>query len=181
MSCGEGRRHGSDPALLWLWPSLAATAPIRSLAWEPPNATERPQKRQKDKNKKTKNKPESSWILVGFVTTEPLQELPYLLYSSKAKQNKSNVQILQLSLFYKKKLRIYRLCNVKKIVNNRFQGSLTPESITLNCIWDILSSNLNQHDSLASILVQPVTFLVYQTLKETQSCLLVSVCFEIYN
>ena len=27
---------GSDPALLWLWHRLAATAPIRPLAWEPP-------------------------------------------------------------------------------------------------------------------------------------------------
>ena len=34
MSCGVGRRRGSDPALLWLWHRLAATAPIRLLAWE---------------------------------------------------------------------------------------------------------------------------------------------------
>ena len=27
-----------DPALLWLWSRLAATAPIRPLAWEPPYA-----------------------------------------------------------------------------------------------------------------------------------------------
>ena len=38
MSCGLGYRHGSDPALLWLWCKLAATAPIRPLAWEPPYA-----------------------------------------------------------------------------------------------------------------------------------------------
>jgi len=30
---------GSDSVLLWLWPKLAATAPIRPLAWEPPYAT----------------------------------------------------------------------------------------------------------------------------------------------
>ena len=35
MSCGEGRRQGSDPALLWLWCRPAATAPIGPLAWEP--------------------------------------------------------------------------------------------------------------------------------------------------
>ena len=35
MSCGVGRRRGSDPALLWLWRRLAATAPIRPLAQEP--------------------------------------------------------------------------------------------------------------------------------------------------
>ena len=38
MSCGVGRRHGSDLALLWLWHRLAAIALIRSLAWEPPYA-----------------------------------------------------------------------------------------------------------------------------------------------
>ena len=38
VSCGVGRRHGLDPALLWLWRSPAATAPIRPLAWEPPYA-----------------------------------------------------------------------------------------------------------------------------------------------
>ena len=38
VSCGVGRRHGSDPALLWLWHRLAATAPIRPLAQEPPYA-----------------------------------------------------------------------------------------------------------------------------------------------
>ena len=27
-----------DPALLWLWCRLAAVAPIRPLAWEPPYA-----------------------------------------------------------------------------------------------------------------------------------------------
>ena len=32
MSCGVGRRRSSDPALLWLWRRLAATALIRSLA-----------------------------------------------------------------------------------------------------------------------------------------------------
>ena len=36
VSCGVGRRHGSDPALLWLWYGQTATAPIRPLAWEPP-------------------------------------------------------------------------------------------------------------------------------------------------
>ena len=38
MSCGVGHRRGLDPALLWLWHRLAATAPIRPLAWEPPYA-----------------------------------------------------------------------------------------------------------------------------------------------
>ena len=38
MSCGVGRRFGSDSALLWLWHRLAATDLIRPLVWEPPCA-----------------------------------------------------------------------------------------------------------------------------------------------
>ena len=38
MRCGVGGTRGSDLALLWLWRRLAATAPIRPLAWEPPYA-----------------------------------------------------------------------------------------------------------------------------------------------
>ena len=39
VSCGVGRRHGWDPALLWLWCRPAAVVPIGPLAWEPPYAT----------------------------------------------------------------------------------------------------------------------------------------------
>ena len=38
VSCGVGRRHGSDPVLLWLWCRLAAAALIQPLAWELPYA-----------------------------------------------------------------------------------------------------------------------------------------------
>ena len=38
MSYGVGRRHGSDPALLWLQHRLVATVPILPLAWEAPYA-----------------------------------------------------------------------------------------------------------------------------------------------
>ena len=42
-----------DPALLWLWCRLAATAPIGPLAWEPPHAMsaapEKDKKTKKDK------------------------------------------------------------------------------------------------------------------------------------
>ena len=39
QSRGVGRRHGSDPALLWLWHELEAAALIGPLAWEPPYAS----------------------------------------------------------------------------------------------------------------------------------------------
>ena len=38
MSCGLGRRFGSDLALLWLWRKPAAGAPIQPLSWELPYA-----------------------------------------------------------------------------------------------------------------------------------------------
>ena len=38
MICGVGRRHGSDPALLWLWCRPAVAAPVQPLAWELPYA-----------------------------------------------------------------------------------------------------------------------------------------------
>ena len=52
MSCGVGRRHGSDPALLWLWLRPAAAAPLSPLAWELPyaaHATLRTKKKEKRK------------------------------------------------------------------------------------------------------------------------------------
>ena len=38
MSCSVGRRHGSDPELMWLWRRQAAATPIQPLVWEPPYA-----------------------------------------------------------------------------------------------------------------------------------------------
>ena len=50
MSCGVGRRHDQDLALLWLWFRLAAEAPIGPLAWEPPYAMGAALKSKKKKN-----------------------------------------------------------------------------------------------------------------------------------
>ena len=52
VSCGVGRRLGLDPALLWLWCRPAATAPIRSLAWDPPYAVGAVLKNKTKQNKK---------------------------------------------------------------------------------------------------------------------------------
>ena len=52
MSCGEGRRRGSDPALLWLWRKPVATVPIGPLAWEPPYAVEMALEKAKWQKKK---------------------------------------------------------------------------------------------------------------------------------
>ena len=38
VSCGVGRRQGSDLMLLWLRRRMVAVAPIRPLAWERPYA-----------------------------------------------------------------------------------------------------------------------------------------------
>ena len=54
MSCGVGRRHGSDPVLLGPWCRPVAAALIGPLAWEPPHAagtalekTKRPKKEKR--------------------------------------------------------------------------------------------------------------------------------------
>ena len=54
MSCGVGRRCGSDPELLQLGSHVAvpmATALIRPLAWEPPYAASVALKKKKKKKK----------------------------------------------------------------------------------------------------------------------------------
>ena len=52
VSSGVGRRRGSDPALLWLWRRLVATALIGPLAWEPPYAAGAAQEMAKRQKKK---------------------------------------------------------------------------------------------------------------------------------
>ena len=54
MSCGVGRRCGSDPALLWLWCRPVATALIRPLAWEPSYALGAALEKAKGQKKKKK-------------------------------------------------------------------------------------------------------------------------------
>ena len=54
MSCGVGRRCGSDSALLWLWSGPAAVALIGPLAWEPPYAAGATQEMAKKTKKKKK-------------------------------------------------------------------------------------------------------------------------------
>ena len=61
---GVGRRHGSDPTLLWLWRRLVATALIGPLAWEPPYAAHVALEKQKDQKKKKKKKKEMMGVPV---------------------------------------------------------------------------------------------------------------------
>ena len=49
MSCGVDHRCSLDPRLLWLCCRLAAVAPIRPLAWEPPYAAGAALKKRKKK------------------------------------------------------------------------------------------------------------------------------------
>ena len=55
-SCSVSCRHGSDVVLLRLWQSLAAIAPIRPLAWEPPYATGAALKRKQQQQQQQKPK-----------------------------------------------------------------------------------------------------------------------------
>ena len=67
MSCGIGRRRGSDLVWLWLWCRPAATAPIRPLAREPPHAMGAALKKDKKKKK--------NWILGVPVVVQWLTNL----------------------------------------------------------------------------------------------------------
>ena len=60
MSCGIGRRHGSDPTLLWLWHRLTAVALIAPLAWKPPYALGVALKSKEKKKKKERKKEEKN-------------------------------------------------------------------------------------------------------------------------
>ena len=90
MSYGVGCRRGSDLALLWLWLRPAATALIRSLAWEPPYAVgAAPEKATRPKKKKIPFSfpqsspgicPESCGMQVPGPEIKPVpQKLPKLL------------------------------------------------------------------------------------------------------
>ena len=63
--CGVGRKHSSDPSLLWLWCRTAAAALIGPLAWEPPYAADAALKR---KNKKTTKKRMQFCLPLYFIT-----------------------------------------------------------------------------------------------------------------
>ena len=60
MSCGMGHRCSWEPALLWLWCRLAATAPLWLLAWKLPCAVDVALKRKKNKKENAAFK-KSKW------------------------------------------------------------------------------------------------------------------------
>ena len=68
MSCGVGHRHGSDPALLWLWCWTVATALIQPLAWEPPYAVGAAQ--EMVKRQKKKKTIELNWIVTLTISKD---------------------------------------------------------------------------------------------------------------
>ena len=55
VSCGAGRRRGSNPTLLWPWCRPVATAPIQPVAWEPPCASGTAQEMARRQKIKVKN------------------------------------------------------------------------------------------------------------------------------
>ena len=66
MSYSVGRRHSSDLVLLWLWCRLAATAPIKPLAWESSCALGVALKRQKTNKIKYNKIDDSINVKEGF-------------------------------------------------------------------------------------------------------------------
>ena len=56
MSCGVGRRRGSDLVLMWMWP--AAVDLIRPLAWELPYAAGAALKKQRKRAERKEGRKE---------------------------------------------------------------------------------------------------------------------------
>ena len=82
MSCGVGRRHSLDPALLGLWYRPAAVAPIQPLVWELPYAVGVALKSKKTKNKQTNKKPiknKITWKLSSYHSALHIEETQQLL------------------------------------------------------------------------------------------------------
>ena len=87
MSCGVGRRRGSDPTLLQLWRRPVAEALIRPLAWEPPyaeGAVEEMAKRQKKKKKK--NHMENCSIYTNFLNMKKQYSMLFTFVNLIVKQ-----------------------------------------------------------------------------------------------
>ena len=105
MSCGVGCRLGSGPELLWLWRRLAATAPIRPLAWEPPYAAGAAQEIAEKKKNVLLNS--CIWLVFIKYFYEPATDLgakdnskqdrsglcPYRTYSPTGKINIEPIQV----------------------------------------------------------------------------------------
>ena len=93
MSCGVGHRLGSDPTLLWLWWSPAATALIRPLALELPYA-----EGAALKSKKRKKRRKACIMVLNLHTPAPMQRTgsfwPRTLYFESAIPPKKGVPVV---------------------------------------------------------------------------------------
>ena len=91
MSHGVGHRLHSDAMLLWLWGGLAATALIRSLAWEPPYfigvALKSQKTKIKDKKKKDKCNPNAILNIVIKSQEKKTVLLPFKIHPQTKVRN----------------------------------------------------------------------------------------------
>ena len=76
VSCGVGRRRGSDTALLWLWCRPMAIAPTGPLALEPPYAAGAALKRQKTKKRRLPPCPQRNSVPISSHSHAPLPSGP---------------------------------------------------------------------------------------------------------
>jgi len=92
VSCGVGRRQGSNPKLLWLWCRQAATAPIQLLAWETSVCHGCGPKKKKER-KKGYSIPffSPSQIIGSIVNTWPAFITPTALFSEIKGKKSQNI------------------------------------------------------------------------------------------
>ena len=125
VSCGVGRSHGSDLAWRWLWCRLAAIAPIRCRAWEPPYAVGAALKGQRTNKNYGGCKRECLTVLSNCGLCEYI--IIFLVFPGKCylcrlhhlQYVENNFQASKGSLPLKFKLRIKRSTLKRSICNNR--------------------------------------------------------------
>ena len=95
----KGKESGMDPALLWLWCRLEATAPIRPLAWEPPCAAGAAQEiAKRQKKKKKKKKKNTPCACRQFI--QNMQILSYCLKNALSELNALCLHNMGCSLYF---------------------------------------------------------------------------------
>ena len=157
MSCGVDPRHGSDLMLLWLWCRLAATAPIRHLAWELPHAASevlRSKKKKKKERKKELKYEILLWVLIHYICrAKEARHKRYIPYFSFI----WNLRIGKTNLYYR---------NQKVVVSGEAELTLMKHKETFwggwkystSCfkwwfLWYIQWSKLKLNNSAVCILV----------------------------
>ena len=121
MSCGVGRRCGSD--LAWMW--LAAVAQIQPLAWGPPYAADSSLKKKNKKDKKKKERKKFN-----------KHEINELYDNTKQSNNKCIIKVPERNVQHRKSI----------LENNGHSFCISNENYTSKDPGISISPNQHKHE-----------------------------------